>query len=182
VLYHGIVAPGRGLEPAIDSVAEWSSDRSLYIRGPGSEDYLASLRRRIVDAGVEGRVFLLPPIPMTELVAAAAEFDIGFFALPGHSLHNEYALPNKFFEYAMAGLALCVSELAEMSSILTKYELGATFAKVTPDHIAKAINALSREKIDQFKKNSLIAAKELCWEVESKSLVSALSALVKTGA
>ena len=182
VLYHGIVAPGRGLEAAIDSVPSWAPDRQLYVRGPASEDYLASLRRRIEDAGLQSRVFLIPAVPMTALVTAAAEFDIGFFALPGHSLHNEYALPNKFFEYAMAGLALCVSDLPEMSSILNRYQLGSTFAKVTPELIAAAINEFSRETIDCFKKNSLIAARELCWETESNNFVSALTALVKTKA
>jgi glycosyltransferase involved in cell wall biosynthesis len=182
VLYHGIVAPGRGLEAAIDSVPSWAPDRQLYVRGPASEDYLASLRRRIEDAGLQSRVFLIPAVPMTALVTAAAEFDIGFFALPGHSLHNEYALPNKFFEYAMAGLALCVSDLPEMSSILNRYQLGSTFAKVTPELIASAINEFSRETIDCFKKNSLIAARELCWEAESNNFVSALTALVKTKA
>jgi glycosyltransferase involved in cell wall biosynthesis len=182
VLYHGTVAPGRGLEAAIDSVQSWSPDRQLYIRGPGSGEYLASLRKRIENAALQSRVFLLPSVPMTELIAAAAEFDIGFFALPGHSLHNEYALPNKFFEYAMAGLALCVSELSEMSSLLAKYELGSTFAKVRPDLIAAAINAMSREKIDRFKKNSLVAAKELCWEAESKNFVSALTQLTNARA
>lgn len=182
VLYHGIVAPGRGLEAAIDSVPGWASDREFYIRGPGSADYLASLRNRIEDAGLKSRVFMLPPVPMTELVAAAAEFDIGFFALPGHSLHNEYALPNKFFEYAMAGLALCVSDLTEMSSILAKYELGSTFAKVEPELITAAINELSRENIDRFKRNSLVAAKDLCWEAEGRTLVSALTALANAKA
>jgi hypothetical protein len=182
VLYHGIVSPGRGLEAAIDSVPSWSPDRELYIRGPGAQDYLASLRKRIEDASLQSRIFIIPSVPMTELVVAASEFDIGFFALPGHSLHNEYALPNKFFEYAMAGLALCVSRLPEMASILSKYQLGSTFAMVTPELIASAINELSREEIDQYKRNSLVAAKELCWETESLNFVSALTALAGTKA
>ena len=182
VLYHGIVAPGRGLEAAIDSVPKWSPDRQLYIRGPGSEVYLASIRKRIEQAGLQSRVFVIPPVRMTELVAAASEFDIGFFALPGHSLHNEYALPNKFFEYAMAGLALCVSRLPEMASIVSKYQLGSTFASVTPEFIAAAINELSPSKINQYKRNSLAAAKELCWERESSILVSALTTLAGTEA
>jgi glycosyltransferase involved in cell wall biosynthesis len=177
VLYHGIVAPGRGLEAAIDSVPKWLPDREFYIRGPGSDDYLASIRKRIGEAGLQSRVFVIPPVPMTELVVAASEFDVGFFALPGHSLHNQYALPNKFFEYAMAGLALCVSRLPEMTSILIEYQLGSTFDTVTPELIAAAINELSREKIDQYKRNSLVAAKELCWETESLNFVSALTAL-----
>lgn len=178
VLYHGIVAPGRGLEAAIESVPKWLPDREFYIRGPGADDYLASIRKRIEERGLQSRVFVIPPVPMTELVVAASEFDIGFFALPGHSLHNQYALPNKFFEYAMAGLALCVSRLPEMTLILSEYELGSTFDAVTPELIAAAINELSRAKIDQYKRNSLVAAKELCWEAESLNFVSALTALV----
>ncbi len=178
VLYHGIVSPGRGLEAAIDSVSKWTSDREFYIRGPGSADYLDSLRKRIASAGLQSRVFLLPPVPMRELVPEARAFDIGFFALPGHSLHNEFALPNKFFEYAMAGLALCVSSLSEMAGLISKYQIGSTFAEISSESIADAVNQLSRDRIDQYKRNSLVAARELCWEQESVKLISALNALV----
>ena len=47
------------------------------------------------------------------------------------------------------------------------------------ESIAKAINELSRERIDQYKRNSLIAARELCWERESAKLVTALNSLVE---
>jgi hypothetical protein len=93
------------------------------------------------------------------------------------SLHNEFALPNKFFEYAMAGLALYVSGLTEMASLVSKHQIGSTFAEVASEPIAKAINKPSRDRIDQHKRNSLIAARELCWEQESIKLVSALKAL-----
>ncbi|MCC8952069.1 hypothetical protein H8B02_00965 [Bradyrhizobium sp. Pear77] len=178
VLYHGIVSPGRGLEAAIDSVPKWASDREFYIRGPGSEAYLDSLRRRIASSGLQSRVFLLPPVPMRELVREATAFDIGFFALPGHSLHNEFALPNKFFEYAMAGLALCVSNLSEMAGLISKYQIGSTFAEISSEPIADAINQLTRDRIDRYKRNALVAARELCWEQESINFVTALNALV----
>jgi hypothetical protein len=181
VLYHGIVAPGRGLEAAIDSVVAWARDRELYIRGPGTPAYIEALKQRIVAAGLETRVFILPPVSMTELVSAAAEFDIGFFALPGHSLHNQFALPNKFFEYAMAGLALSVSRLPEMEILMREFELGTTFAEVEPGCIAVAINAMSRDKIDHFKQNALKAAKTLCWEKESEKLLSAIGELAVVG-
>jgi hypothetical protein len=72
VLYHGIVAAGRGLEAMIDSVAAWRPEFELTIRGPGERDYLAALRRQIAERGLSDRVAMAPPVPMTALVCEAA--------------------------------------------------------------------------------------------------------------
>ena len=173
VLYHGIVTPSRGLEATIDSVAAWRPEFNLTLRGPGDAHYLDALRRRIGERGLADRVVLAPPVPMTALVREAAAFDLGFFALPRSSRHNEFALPNKFFEYVMAGLALCVTDLPEMARLIRDYELGVTFPSVDPEAIATAVNALDPESIDRYKGNALAAACELCWELESKRLVDA---------
>jgi glycosyltransferase involved in cell wall biosynthesis len=178
VLYHGLVTPGRGLEVTIDSVADWRPEFDLTIRGPGSSDYLDELRRRIAGRGLSGRITLAPPVPMTELVREAAAYDIGFFALPGSSRHNEFALPNKFFEYVMAGLALCLTDLPEMARLVREYNLGTTFRNVGPQSIAATINALEPASIDRYKRSALDAARELCWEREAERLVSAYGALL----
>lgn len=178
VLYHGIVTPGRGLEVTIESVVDWRSEFDLTIRGPGDLEYLTTLRRRISECGLINRIVLAPPVPMTELVREAAAYDIGFFALPGSSRHNELALPNKFFEYIMAGLALCLTDLPEMTRLVRQYDLGMTFHSVDPDSIAAAINALEPASIDRYKRNSLEAAGELCWERELERLVGAYGALL----
>jgi glycosyltransferase involved in cell wall biosynthesis len=178
VLYHGIVTPGRGLEVTIDSVADWRPQFDLTIRGPGGSDYLDAMRRRIAERGLSSRISLVPPVPMTELVREAAAYDIGFFALPGSSRHNEFALPNKFFEYVMAGLALCLTDLPEMARLVREYDLGVTFRSVDPQSIAGAINALEPASIDRYKRNALQAARELCWERESERLVNAYEAVL----
>jgi hypothetical protein len=178
VLYHGIVTPGRGLEATIDSVAGWRPEFDLTIRGPGPESYLGALNRRIEERGLASRVRLAAPVAMTALVREAAAFDIGFFALPGSSRHNRYALPNKFFEYVMAGLALCVTDLPEMGRLIRQYDLGIVLHKVDPCAIAMAINGLDRARIDAYKRNALTAARELCWERESEHLVAAYAAVI----
>jgi len=182
VLYHGIVTPGRGLEATIDSVAAWRLQFDLTIRGPGDENYLAALRARISERGLTDRITIAPPVPMTALVREAAAYDIGFFALPGSSRHNEFALPNKFFEYIMAGLALCLTELPEMARLLREYKLGVTFRSVELVAIATAINALDPANIDRYKRNALAAARELCWERESERLIKAYEALLDRAA
>ncbi|WP_089176755.1 glycosyltransferase [Bosea sp. AS-1] len=178
VLYHGVVSAGRGLEACIDSVALWRSEFRLTIRGPGTEDYLAGLRKRIGSAGLGDRVVLAPPVPMIDLVEEAARFDVGLFALPGHSKQNVHVLPNKFFEYAMAGLALCVSDLPEMTALLRQHDLGRSIPDVTPQAIAAAINGFDRASIDLHKRHALEAAKLLNWEAEADRLFAAIEQVV----
>jgi glycosyltransferase involved in cell wall biosynthesis len=176
LLYHGIVVPNRGIEAAIDSVPLWRPEFTLTIRGPENPAFSPALRERIANLGLGHRVRLVPPVPMTALVREAAAFDVGISFLPGNSRNNEFALPNKFFEYVMAGLALCASDRPEMARLIQQYDLGVTIAAVEPKAIAVAINALDPDRIDRFKRNALAAARELCWERESERLVGAYSA------
>jgi len=168
VLYHGVVSPGRGLEACIESVASWQPGFRLTIRGPASESYRTELLGRAKAARVADRVLLAPPVPMVDLVREAARFDIGLFALPDHSRQNNLALPNKFFEYMMAGLALCISDLPEMSALLRHYDLGRLIPAVTPDAIAAAINAFDRAAVGHYKVRALEAARTLNWETEGE--------------
>jgi glycosyltransferase involved in cell wall biosynthesis len=151
----------------------------LTLRGPDNPEFTPSLRARIAAHGLDGRVVLAPAVPMTELVQEASAFDIGFFALPGHSRHNEFALPNKIFEYIMAGLCLCTTELPEIAGVIHEYELGVTIPTPDPAAIAVAINSLDRDRIDDYKRNALIAARELCWERESEKLLASYAACLR---
>jgi glycosyltransferase involved in cell wall biosynthesis len=178
VLYHGILAPGRGLKACIRSVAHWRQEFRLTIRGVATAEYLTSLKSLIATLGLNDRVRLVPPVPMIDLVREAALFDVGLLALPGHSRHNQFALPNKIFEYAMGGLALCVSDLPEMARIVRKYDLGVTISATEPEAIATAINGLDRNRVNLYKENSLAAARMLNFETEGAQLVSAAKAVL----
>jgi glycosyltransferase involved in cell wall biosynthesis len=178
VLYHGVVNVGRGLEACIDSVALWRPEFRLTIRGPGPTEYLEVLAARIKATGLSDRITLAPPVPMINLVREAARFDIGLFALPGHSKQNVHVLPNKFFEYTMAGLALCVSDLPEMTALLRRHDLGRSIPDVTPQAIAEAINGFDRDEINACKRRALEAAKTLNWEAEADRLFAAIEEAV----
>jgi glycogen synthase len=119
-------------------------------------------------------------VPLVDLVRRASEHDVGLFALPSHSLQNVHVLPNKFFEYMMAGLALCVSDLPEMASILKRHSLGVLIETVAPEAIAVAINQMNRVAIDTYKRNALTAAQEFNWENEGQLLVKACDRAVVT--
>lgn len=171
ILYHGLVSPGRGLENCITAMALLPAGMTLTIRGPAAPTYRAHLEDLARSCGASHRIIFATPVPMVELVARANEFDIGIFAIPNHSEQNTYVLPNKFFEYVMAGLALCVSDLPEMTQLVGAYGLGETIRNTDPSSIATALARLDTKTIEAAKKASLRAARELCWEVEARKLL-----------
>ncbi len=178
VLYHGIVMPHRGLEQLIRSLPLWRPDFALTIRGPGSADYLAGLAALAAAEGVSDRVRFDPPVPFTGLVRAAAAHDIGIFVLPAHSQQNEYVLPNKLFEYTMAGLCVCVSDLPEMAAVVRERGIGEIIPAMDRKAIAATVNALDRPRIDTAKRRALEAARDLCWERERTVMTGLAEALV----
>jgi len=174
LLYHGIVSPGRGLEALIESAASWAPGYTLTIRGPASPpDYMDQLSALAGRHGTAARVSLEGPVPMTSLVAAARPFDIGLMALPGHSAHTRFALPNKLFEYMMAGLALAVTDLEEMVALLDATGAGFSLGNGSPAAITAAINSLTREDIDRMRAAALQAAKRYNWDSEAAPVIDA---------
>jgi glycosyltransferase involved in cell wall biosynthesis len=144
----------------------------LTIRGPATSSYAHQLLSLARKAGVEGRVRLAPPVVVPDLVSSAAAHDVGLFVLEGDKRQNDFVLPNKVFEYLMAGLALCISDLPEMARLVTETKAGVLVPQAEPAAIANAINGLDRSRIDEYKRHALAAARELNWERESAKLLT----------
>lgn len=178
-LYHGAVAPTRGLEEAIASAPLWNPSLHLVIRGGGNPGYIAGLRDLAERVGASGRVTIEGPVPAAEMIERAnADADIGFFVQPDLSPQKRFTLPNKFFEYLTAGLALCVSDLPEMARLVNQHDLGVLVPDASPEGIAAALNSLVPETIDRFKRNSLAAARVLDWDREKDVMLALYDRLV----
>jgi glycosyltransferase involved in cell wall biosynthesis len=166
VLYHGVVVPHRGLEAAIESVPLWPPDFTLTLRGPVSESYRAQIESLISQLGLANRVFLAPPVPMTDLIAEANAFDIGLCTPPAHSLHNILSLPNKVFEYVMAGLCLFLTDLPEHRRLVEEHGVGFLAEGESAAALGAAMSKIDRAQIEEAKRCSLAAARQLCWDQE----------------
>lgn len=166
VHYHGVIVPGRGLETLIDSVQWWQPQFRLRIQGPSSPSYLAELKARADRNGVASRIMFARPAPAHRLVDSASEADIGIHVLPGFSHQNSYALPNKLFEYLMAGLAVVVTDLPEMRRVVAGKGVGRLVEGESAEAIAEAVNAMGIAEIEGYRQMALACARELCWECE----------------
>lgn len=166
IIYHGAYFRYRGLDEIIQA-SPMVENADFVFRGIGS--YEAELRKQVVALGVEDRVHFRPPVPVMELIANAAECDIGLNPFVNVCRNTEFALPNKFFEYTMAGLALVSSDLIEMRNLTEAHKLGRLFPSLAPRVIADTLNEFlaAPDKIDECRRSSYVAAREqFNWETE----------------
>ncbi len=179
VLYHGLLSPYRDLDLAIGAAALWRPEYRLTLRGPGDPDYLRHLRAMAAELGVEDRVSIEEPVSHDKLIESANRADIGLFAYRAGSPQRTYTLPNKFFEYVMAGLALAVSDLPEMTRLVQRHALGLVVGDATPASLASSIDSLTPERIDALKQASLAAARELSWDTEQAGFLAIVNELCR---
>ena len=108
LIHHGGAARYRKLETLIEVVAQCDHRFHLHFmlmeNDPG---YLRSLKS-LADRQASGRVTFHPPVPPPDVVRFISRFDIGVYLLPPDSFNNRAALPNKFFDFIAAGLAICI--------------------------------------------------------------------------
>lgn len=173
VLYHGIVQPNRHLEVGIRSLALWRPEFRFTIRGPGPTDYIDGLKELARSLDVADRLSIEPPVPFDDLIGVANRSDVGYLAFMNFSRQRQFASPNKYFEYIMAGLALVVMDTPELAPNVRQHNIGRLIREFTPEAIAAAINGLDRRSIDAAKQASLKLAKELNWEQEQHRMIAA---------
>jgi glycosyltransferase involved in cell wall biosynthesis len=113
-------------------------------------------------------------------VRRAADADIGINPIPAACLNTRYCLPNKLFEYMMAGLAVIASDLPELRKVVVDHDVGLVFDPVTPETIAGAIRALAQDeaRLARCRANARAAARTTYnWEAAQQPLLAAYAAL-----
>lgn len=177
LLYHGLIDPARNLDLVIRAAALWKSNARIVLRGPADPEYLATLKALASKLGCENKVAFEEPVPFQDLISAANNADIGYFVYVGGTPQRDFALPNKFFEYCMAGLALMVSDLPAMSELIAEFDMGIVLSDTSPQSIADAVDQLSPVMLERFKRASLEAAKLLCWQKEELEFIDTVDSI-----
>ena len=90
---------------------------------------------------VQDKVFFIGKIPYLDLFQYTLACDIGWLVIKGHGISNQLALPNKLFEYGLAGIPTIASDFSEMKDYILKFKLGKA---VAPNNISEHINAVNK--------------------------------------
>jgi glycogen(starch) synthase len=171
LIYHGVYAPYRGLEEIIGA-ARLLTGADIVFRGIGAHE--TALRALVEKAGLQDRITFSPPVAVDDLVASASTCDIGLNPFVDVCLNTRFALPNKFFEYMMAGLALASSDLVEMRRLTDELGVGVLFPSLAPEAIAGVLDGLlSRPaELDAMRERAWMEARtRFNWETEQERLL-----------
>ncbi len=177
LVHSGASRANRRIEDMMRGVAASSLDATLdlYLTGQGTP-YYESLARLAEELG--DRVRLLPPVPQDRLVETLHAYDVGIHLLPPTNTNNALALPNKFFDYVQARLAIVIGPTASMAELLRSYELGLVTDDFSVEAFARALDGLDAEQVTRFKRNSDAAAEPLSAEVQNEVWGRAVAAIL----
>ncbi len=167
LIHHGVASRARQLHLMVKTVALCDSRYSLHFMLVDQEGYLPELRQ-LAERIAPGRVFFEPVVAPEQIVSTISRYDIGLFLLPPVTFSYHAALPNKFFEFLFAGLAVCVGPSPEMARIAEQYACGVVVQSFDPKDAAQRLNALSSAEIDEMKRHSIAACPELRPEREGE--------------
>jgi glycosyltransferase involved in cell wall biosynthesis len=159
MIHHGRSAPSRYLEGMIEMFAYLDDRFRLdFMLLPSNKRYLKRIRRL---ASSEPRIRFIDPVPMPEISARINAYDVGLFLLPPSNFNYRYALPNKFFEYIQARLAVAIGPSPEMVRYVREFDVGVASDTFEPGALAAKLNGLDAQDIGRMKEASHCAAKIL---------------------
>ena len=92
-------------------------------------------------------------------------------------MNHDYCMPNKLFEYAMAGLPVLVSNMKDMSELVSKNNMGAVISDFSAAGINRAIDDFLLQDLTAMKANAYRVACENAWEVQEQKMLAAYQAI-----
>jgi len=179
MIHHGQTIRSRHLETMIDVMAllddRFTLDFMLVETNPG---YMRELRER---AAADPRIGFVPPVPMGEICRALNSYDLGLYLLKPVNFNHEHALPNKFFEFMQARLAVAIGPSPEMARLLHLHGFGIVAGSFEPAALATALSAITDADLARYKQAADIAARCVNFDTGAHVLLEEVRRLTATG-
>lgn len=173
-LYQGILIDGRSLPEILGAFESGIDGASLIIMGYGPlEDFCKSKVK-------EGNnIYFHKAVQPNLLHEYTCSADIGILSTDRSCLNHEYSLPNKFFEYLIAGLPVMSTDLIEPKKIIQEFNCGYIVEKADVAGFRKSFEAMALKDISKWNKTVPEAVNKYKWDKEADKLKLFLNQLVE---
>jgi glycosyltransferase involved in cell wall biosynthesis len=173
LLYQGGLAHGRGVSLILDAFKSRTDDKIVVVfmgYGPLQKDIQA-------EAQSQPNIFYYPAVAPDVVLEYTASADMGISLIENTCLSYYYCMPNKLFEYAMAGIPVLVSNMKEMAALVANNAMGAVIEEFTPQAINQAIDALLGQDLTALRANAHATACQYAWEKQEIAMLRVYSDL-----
>lgn len=170
-LYQGALSQGRGIDILLNAFVSLDDNSMvLVVMGYGN---LESLVKDFAEKS--DRIFFFPAVTPEVLLMHTSSADYGISFIEDSCLSYRYCLPNKVFEYFMAGLPVIVSNLYEMSNLVKKHNVGVVSEENTVKGFINAINEIAKDDYCNFRLNISAISDLYSWESQEVEILKIYS-------
>jgi len=169
ILYQGVMQKGRGVEVLIKSINDINNAVAVFLGGGESLQYFKNLVERLE---LQHKCYFINRVPYSKMLQYTCSADLGWAVINPNSISNQFALPNKLFEYILMGLPVLVSKLINISSLLGKRD----FITVVDFHDIENIKLKTNLVLSRQHDNKNIhkIAKTFTWQSQSNEFIKIL--------
>jgi glycosyltransferase involved in cell wall biosynthesis len=171
VVHSGNANPNRGIDVMIEAASDLGGlVLDLYlVPAPRTGSYLARLKAMAAETS---NVRVLDPVPMDDVVTTMEPYDVGLYALQPTSFNNLHALPNKFFDFVQAGLAVVIGPSPDMAALVHEHDLGVVAPAFDRDCVRTTLEALDPDRVTAWRAGARAARGVLSAQHEASVLRS----------
>jgi glycosyltransferase involved in cell wall biosynthesis len=170
-IYQGALEKNRGIEVLL-RVFSQVKDKHVVFMGFGS------MENMIKEFSLDNKnIHFHPAISPRDVLSYTSGADVGFSILDNSCLNHYYCLPNKFFEYILAGIPVIASNFPELAKIIDDYGLG---WKVLPNekNVFTLINNINKQDILSKRQHAVAARSMFNWNQEARKLIDTYNNLI----
>lgn len=171
LVHQGSLQKNRGIEQTIEAIKDIPNVTYVII---GYGQHRPFLENYVEQAGLTEKVKFFGPVPADQLIEWAASADIGICTIVGKTKSYLYSMPNKLFEYTMAGLPVIASNYPDLGTFVTENHMGITCDPESPVSIADAVHVLLADpKLrNELASGAKVARDTFNWQHEQKKLLA----------
>jgi glycosyltransferase involved in cell wall biosynthesis len=170
-VYAGVLSANRGVRKLIEIFERLPKTKHLAFVGYGDSAEIAREAAR-----THSNIHFFEAVPPDEIVSFIGDADVGVIFLVSDALSYRFAMPNKIFEYAKAGLAILCNDGPEMKEFVERHRLGWVFDGTAEGAVQRlaTLDAAAARALAAEPKSELPS-----WESESRTLAGVLRGLLK---
>ncbi|HIC78472.1 MAG TPA: glycosyltransferase, partial [Sulfurovum sp.] len=167
-LYQGNLSRGRGVEVVLETFKRLDNKNSVIVfMGYGE------LKNLILEYQKEhDNIYFHEAVNPNILLNYTSSADFGISMIEDICLSYRYCLPNKMFEYIMAGVPVIVSNLPEMKKLVEKYGVGVVAKENSQEALSEAIILASSLDKAHVQKRLNSVKSIYNWEEQERVLIS----------